>query len=415
MTTGSINRSNVAARRVELLSWSGTDRPRTQYPKRPVVTVVRDGVVYRYKSARIGVHRPAKREFDTPHGFTKSWNLSYAGDTQTYKTHQCTVITCTALSLGYTPSGMITPLFQNGDAPDKELLSSNDKLKVLAGLREKIYGSDFNMSVFLGESHQTLGLIADSATRIARSLKQLKHGDIVGAAKSLVEGTGRKLRTHNHRRATSDTMSNNWLELQYGWLPLIGDTHDAAQSLAHAMYAPFQTTFRVGRTRERKEITTAENQPGLCMSSSIFTYGFRTTQRYGLTLIIKERPSSFYALGLMNPEIVAWELMPWSFVIDWFLPIGQYLDARAAASCIAGTYITSNRINGDFMGCQGNLRQLGAYWHRGSFVRTVSTTPPPVPLPRFVGLDKALSWKHCVNALALLQGLTSKVKPRDNP
>lgn len=32
-------------------------------------------------------------------------------------------------------------------------------------------------------------------------------------------------------------------------------------------------------------------------------------------------------VGLTNPLSVAWELIPFSFVVDWFLPIGKYLDA----------------------------------------------------------------------------------------
>ena len=35
-------------------------------------------------------------------------------------------------------------------------------------------------------------------------------------------------------------------------------------------------------------------------------------------------------LGLINPFTVIWELMPMSFVIDWLLPIGNFLDALTA-------------------------------------------------------------------------------------
>lgn len=35
-------------------------------------------------------------------------------------------------------------------------------------------------------------------------------------------------------------------------------------------------------------------------------------------------------LGLMNPLALAWELVTFSFVIDWFLPIGPVLNAMSA-------------------------------------------------------------------------------------
>lgn len=36
--------------------------------------------------------------------------------------------------------------------------------------------------------------------------------------------------------------------------------------------------------------------------------------------------------GLLNPLEVIWELVPFSFVADWFLPIGDYLSALDASS-----------------------------------------------------------------------------------
>lgn len=410
MTTGSINRTDALAKTVYELSWSGPDRPSVRYPKPVWKTVRREKAVLRYRLIDIDqVNKPTKREIDVPHNFNKSWNENYPGGVQSYTNNNNVTSNVRELSLGYTGApGLITPLYSDHSSPDKGIFVNNDVTQMLQGLREKIYGSDFNLSVFLGEGHQTLELIADSATRVYNSLRHLKRGDVVGAAKSLVNGTTTGLRTHSMRRHATQTMSQNWLELQYGWMPLLGDTYGAATSLAHMTKAPFQTHYTVRKTREKVEWQTGG---GSTPTDARYTYGFRTTQRVALTVIIRERPSSFYALGLKNPEIVAWELMPWSFVIDWFLPIGQYLDARAAASSIAGTWITSNKIHGVYLGVKGHLGSAGAYWRRGTFERIVSSTPPVVPLPNFKSLDKALSWKHCVNALALLT--TAASGPRD--
>jgi hypothetical protein len=45
-------------------------------------------------------------------------------------------------------------------------------------------------------------------------------------------------------------------------------------------------------------------------------------------------------LGLINPLLVGWELVPYSFVIDWFLPIGnmlEALDATVGTQFVSGT------------------------------------------------------------------------------
>jgi len=40
--------------------------------------------------------------------------------------------------------------------------------------------------------------------------------------------------------------------------------------------------------------------------------------------------ASLKQFGLANPLSIAWELVPWSFVVDWVLPVGEFLDACTA-------------------------------------------------------------------------------------
>lgn len=40
--------------------------------------------------------------------------------------------------------------------------------------------------------------------------------------------------------------------------------------------------------------------------------------------------SQLQQLGLTNPALVAWELVPFSFVFDWFISVGQYLQGITA-------------------------------------------------------------------------------------
>jgi hypothetical protein len=43
-------------------------------------------------------------------------------------------------------------------------------------------------------------------------------------------------------------------------------------------------------------------------------------------------------LGLLNPASLVWELVPWSFVVDWFCPIGPVLNAMTAPAGL--TFVT---------------------------------------------------------------------------
>ena len=46
-----------------------------------------------------------------------------------------------------------------------------------------------------------------------------------------------------------------------------------------------------------------------------------------VSVITNPNANTFSSLGLANPALVAWELVPFSFVIDWVLPIGSWLTA----------------------------------------------------------------------------------------
>jgi hypothetical protein len=289
--------------------------------------------------------------------------------------------------------------------------SANDQLKLLGKLREKVAGSDFNMSVFLGEGHQSLQMIAGAAIRLAKTAHHLKRGDLAGAARSLFAGADRApLKRHKDGKAFKPSDANvasNWLELQYGWLPLLKDAEAGAQTLAHALSAPVQKTFRMSLKRKYSAVRTTPAGPWTTPVKAV-AIGFH---RRSLKVIVSEPPHPVELLGLTNPELVLWELVPFSFVADWFLPIGDYLEARAITSIVKGTYVTGDLIVSRSFpptgGCLTDIEPCSGY-RRIQSTRTVSTAPQ-MPLPAFKSLKQVASWQHCANAIALLnQAFTGK-------
>lgn len=66
-------------------------------------------------------------------------------------------------------------------------------------------------------------------------------------------------------------------------------------------------------------------------------------------------------LGLLNPASLVWELVPYSFVVDWLLPIGPVLTAMSAPAgldFVAGS--TSRRLRGVWE-CSSDMRFPGGY------------------------------------------------------
>lgn len=341
------------------------------------------------------------------------------------------------------------------------LLDANDQIKLVNRLREKMQGTDFNTSVFLGEGHQALSMIATAARRIAYSLTHLKRGRVADAISALVktpssprsfDASGmpgarsvaaqiksaqlkavkdgyaawvktlskperRLLSKQDYARKrlailrdldlsayTPKQFASWWLEISYGWMPLLKDAEEGAQFLAHQLNVPLQTTFRTSVRKEikLKHVTTWQAYGGLYDA----TGGSTRTHRRSLIAKISEKDSIPKLLGLTTLESVAWELTPWSFVVDWFIPIGDWLTARGHAQGLKGTFITSDKQVGINHTPTGDFSYTVNAWapaqYRSvNFSRTISYVLK-VPMPTMKPLAKAASWRHCANAVALL-------------
>lgn len=267
--------------------------------------------------------------------------------------------------------------------------SSEHDYLLLSRLRTQVAGSNFDFGVFLGEGKEALTMIANAANRIFQASFAIKRGDLGWAARALVNGTDRQ------KLLTKKASARNWLELQYGWLPLLNDAKEGAEFLAHKLNVPLQQTIRV-----------SAKAPGRLYSDSAgWEYQGIYETRKRLKAVLKE--SSVQQMkGLIDPLTVAWELTPWSFVVDWFIPIGEYLQARGLASRLTGTYVTSTRTVKDLQKVvpKGTTSVMSPCPFREKTVvlsRTVSTNLS-VPLPKAVGLMEAYSWRRAANAVALL-------------
>lgn len=278
--------------------------------------------------------------------------------------------------------------------------TSNDTIALAGKLRDKIAGSDFNMGIALGEGRESLALITNTAVRLRKALSALRRGDIPTVASVLgLKGRGLK----EISRSSPQALSQMWLELQYGWLPLLKDVRGAAEALAHQLNVPSQQVYRV---RSSKPLTATHDSD--VTAGGGFSYVGKTKGQ----LIARVTEVNVPALyGLLDPAAVLWELTPYSFVADWFIPIGSYLAARGLDSALTGTYVTTITTDERFS-CSA-LRFGNPKWELKSppnvrvFKITVNRSVGSslgTPRPNFKPLSKVASWQHCANAVALLIG-----------
>jgi hypothetical protein len=129
------------------------------------------------------------------------------------------------------------------------------------------------------------------------------------------------------------SVSENWLALQYGWKPLLSDIYGALESLATLMTE--QDPIVIRTVRGKAETISKLKQKLYFASGNVHTGWLEVTTystcKVGLRYTVDSQLKAFLSqTGFTTPINLAWEVLPYSFVVDWFIPIGPYLESMAA-------------------------------------------------------------------------------------
>lgn len=276
---------------------------------------------------------------------------------------------------------------------------------VRAKLIAKAKDSEWSLPVFLGEGRETVRMIANTARTIASAYRDLRRGNLLGAWGSLgISGTASQRRRYyrDYGLDPSRAAANHWLAITYGWTPLLNDVHNAATTLAENALREEKTEMRVTASSRRQDREILQNV------SSLTADKIRSTKEScrGVWRFKPTSLDSWGSFGLLNPLSVAWELVPFSFVVDWFLPIGRYLeglDVPMRFDHLGGTFGYRREVlcelkNWKLLGTPGGV-PVNTRFVRVD--RTLMSGPPSLDLSSIV-LDPKLGAARVTSAIALM-------------
>jgi hypothetical protein len=185
------------------------------------------------------------------------------------------------------------------------------------------------------------------------------------------------------------------LEYSFGWRPLIQDIYNAARIIDRPIKAKI--------IRGRATGTLDGNLPA---SPGNVHYESKARVQIITDMVVSNpNVAMLNHLGVLNPFSIAWELLPWSFVADWFGNFGQWL---GSLSDFIGLELTNTAVtkmhnsNGEWV--------VPPPWNLSydistfQIIRGGSLEPPKLiisPLPDF-------SPGRAANAIALLVGQLRK-------
>jgi len=219
---------------------------------------------------------------------------------------------------------------------------------VLTRAYAKMNEADFQLLVSIGEFHKTVSLIESGLNDMVR---------ITTTFASQLRSIRRRFRKITSNGQLVDMrreLSQRWLEYRYGWKPLMFDIENATKAYSNLVSSK-PTRRQVSRASEEFEYeysgTDASNRTGL--TSCSIGYRHRYTAKVSAGVIWEltdETPAQDYLhrLGLYWRDIpsVAWELVPYSFVVDWFVNVGDWLNAALPNPNVAvlGNWVTTQNV-----------------------------------------------------------------------
>lgn len=209
----------------------------------------------------------------------------------------------------------------------------------------------------LVELNKTRSMFLDVARRTAKALLLVRKGKLRGAASALgysnaerrnfVDRSASRLKT---KTRFADQVANDWLAFRYGWTPLYSSVYESMR-LVHDRIQRDQNIERVVSTYPKRGTppdytffsrTNGVNNSEYGTGTAPIEFGsitrvteFSRSDEISWTMtwivqLVNDQARLANQLGIANPVAIAWELVPFSFVADWFVNVGDVLNSLCA-------------------------------------------------------------------------------------
>lgn len=192
----------------------------------------------------------------------------------------------------------------------------------------------FKGMVFTGELRESLRMIRSPA-------KALRNG--IGDYLTFLQKRGKRVPRRKRRSFVRET----WLEYSFGWKPLISDIDGAIQAFytSNLVHPIFEMVSGWGKD----ELTETSAAVQKTLGPLVWYYRLRHTESYfvryyGIIRSTGNGVSDNHTYGFRPAEFIptVWELIPYSFLVDYFTNIGDIVSSWSYRF-IAPTVVTRLR------------------------------------------------------------------------
>lgn len=243
-----------------------------------------------------------------------------------------------------------------------------------------------------------------------------KRGNIRRSRKRVI------VKTNN--RKYLDEASQLWLEYRYGWSPLVYDMIDSLKAVYEADLRRSLTPRDLEVARGKTKIAKRTSEPLLKVAGGL-TYSGRSDGEalYEVRTYVHYRwkaPDGVLRrlndFGLFDFPRALWEIVPFSFVVDWFSPIGDWLGAltpKLGVEVVDQGHVKVTQVSNTVTLTGFPIPNVGGivfapaapigskdFWSQQEYIRATD-----LGIPFYPPIDVKLNVKRMADAATLLKGM----------
>lgn len=214
-------------------------------------------------------------------------------------------------------------------ATEADNLTSRAQANILA----KTKNVKWNAAVSFAEMRETLSFVKQVATGLATAYTQMRRGNLKALADLYRTYAG--ARGKDIPRALRHG-SSNYLAFRYAVRPLVDDFQSALDELYNSNAKPVV----------RRVASSVDSDMYYYAKTNSMGYPLVDTRHASVSVrrvqyfTVDPRVDNWKRFGATNLPLVLWNVIPSSFIVDWFLPIGRYLsylDVGVGVTVLTGT------------------------------------------------------------------------------
>lgn len=207
--------------------------------------------------------------------------------------------------------------------------------------------------------------------------------------------------------------SSLWLSYMYGVKPLLSTIHGLAEESIRVVW----NKTRRHRVRVHDTVYVSRIVAKVDFTGGNLTLDLRkknpVQRSMSCGITVREFENDMSRFSSLNPVSIAWELLPYSFVVDWFVNVGGYLRSYETAALYGSRFISGNiaeyeRMNFSDEAVLNNSERFRSYKIQVNTLLLRRNRLQSYPVPRLPQWDAKLGSSRMLSAASLLGNMLGK-------